>query len=370
MKPLVRYAFYPLTLGLMLVTALAAASGVVAPWPTLPVVVALAIGAIAWLERQFPFEPAWLADQGDLHADIVHALVNWGLLSGAGWATHLLVKPIWGASVWPQSWPVAAQLLLVALVLDLGLYAMHWISHRWSWAWRLHAVHHSAERLYWLNGERRHPASALLMGAPGLLLLACIGTPPLLVSAWLAVIAVHLAFQHANLDYRLGPLRRWIAGAETHRWHHKREYEDAQVNFGEFFLLWDRLFGTLLDAGERLAPNAVGLRGRSAPARYLQQLAWPFRCRPRFGMRSSSSSTRDDGPWPSSVRRTRSLTSRPPTFWVKRGPASTFAATSPCCNGGCVQVASARSSAKRSALWPRRRSLGCGCRRAIRAARV
>ena len=281
MTALIRYASYPLILGLTLATALAVASGNLAAWPTLPAVVALAIGAIASLERWLPFEPAWLADQGDQRADIVHALVNWGLLSAAAWATHALVQTVWGVgSLWPQRWPVAAQLLVVALVLDLGLYAMHWVSHRWQWAWRLHAVHHGAERLYWLNGERRHPASALLMGGPGLLLLSGLGAPPILISAWLAVIAVHLAFQHANLDYRLGPLRRWIAGAETHRWHHKREYEDAQVNFGEVLLVWDRLFGTFLDASERLAHDAVGLRGRSAPATYLRQLAWPFQVPP------------------------------------------------------------------------------------------
>ncbi|WP_422822321.1 sterol desaturase family protein [Vreelandella nanhaiensis] len=34
---------------------------------------------------------------------------------------------------------------------------MHRASHRIGWLWRLHAPHHSAERLYWLNGKRRHP---------------------------------------------------------------------------------------------------------------------------------------------------------------------------------------------------------------------
>jgi sterol desaturase/sphingolipid hydroxylase (fatty acid hydroxylase superfamily) len=276
MPRFVPYGIYPLTLAVVLIVAWAVAAGI-APWPLLPAVVAAAIVAIALLERRFPFEAAWLQDQGDLRADIVHAVVNWGLLSGAGWAVHTVVHAILGPGVlWPTAWPVASQLLLVALVVDIGLYAMHVASHRWPWAWRLHAVHHSAERLYWLNGERRHPLSALLMGGPGLLALAALGAPPTLVSAWLAVVAVHLAFQHANLDYRLGPLRRWIAGAETHRWHHKREYEDAQVNFGEVFLVWDRLFGTFLDETQRLAPDAVGLRGRTAPASYVRQLAWPF----------------------------------------------------------------------------------------------
>lgn len=278
MHRFVQHAFYPVTLVLILAIAWAVAAGYVAVWPALPGAVAAAIVAIALLERRVPYEAAWLSDQGDLQADSIHALVNWGLLSGAGWACHALVQASVGpVAFWPSSWPTLVQLLLAGLILDFGLYAMHVISHRWAWGWRLHAVHHSAERLYWLNGERRHPVSALLMGGPGLLVLALAGASPVLVSAWLAVIAVHLAFQHANLDYRLGPLRRLIAGAETHRWHHKREYEDTQVNFGEVLLVWDRLFGTFLDERQRLAADAVGLRSRAAPSSYVGQLAWPFR---------------------------------------------------------------------------------------------
>jgi hypothetical protein len=171
-------------------------------------------------------------------------------------------------------------LLFAGVIIDLGLYAMHRFSHRVAWAWRLHAIHHSAERLYWLNGERRHPVSAVLMASPGLATVVALGAPPHVISAWLALLSVQLAFQHANLDYRVGPLRRWLGVAEVHRWHHKREYEDAQVNFGEFFMLWDRLFGTFLDRPEPLAANDVGLREETMPNGYLAQLAWPFRVRP------------------------------------------------------------------------------------------
>jgi sterol desaturase/sphingolipid hydroxylase (fatty acid hydroxylase superfamily) len=274
----VRHAFYPVAIGSILVAACSVAAGTAPTWLVLPAVVAVAIMAIARFERRHPFEPAWLRDHGDARADAIHAVANWALLAVGGWTIDAIVRSVVGTTgAWPVTWPAAAQLLLVALVLDLGLYAMHVASHRWPWAWRLHAVHHAAERLYWLNGERRHPLSALLMGGPGLLVLALLGAPPLLTSAWLAVVAVHLAFQHANLDYRLGPLRRWIAGAETHRWHHQREYEDAQVNFGEMLLVWDRLFGTFRDVPERIAADAVGLRARTAPTGYVAQLAWPFR---------------------------------------------------------------------------------------------
>ncbi len=60
------------------------------------------------------------------------------------------------------------------------------------------------------------------------------------IAAWRTFLGVHLGFQHANLDYRLGPLRRWLGFAEIHRGHHKREFEDAQVN-----LLSSGWFGTV-----------------------------------------------------------------------------------------------------------------------------
>lgn len=272
----VRYTVYPVTLALVLWAAMAVASGQLAGWPLLAIVAAAGIALVAVLERVLPFEPAWLADQGDTRTDLVHALVNWALLSAGAFVVHLVTEAVALPRLWPAAWPVWAQLVLAAGVFDLGLYAMHVLSHRWPWAWRLHAIHHSAERLYWLNGERRHPVSAALMAAPGLVVLATLGAPPAVISAWLAVVAVHLAFQHANLDYRLGPLRRWIAGAETHRWHHKREYEDAQVNFGEFFLIWDRLFGTFVEPAATLRADEVGLRRRDVPAGYVGQLRWPF----------------------------------------------------------------------------------------------
>lgn len=275
MLALIRYATYPTIMGLMLATALAVAGGR-APTLLLAATAAVGIALVALLERKLPFDAAWVADQGDTRADLVHALVNWALLSAGAFVVHVVSDVAALPRVWPDAWPVWAQLAVVAVVFDLGLYTMHVLSHRWPWAWRLHAIHHSAERLYWLNGERRHPLSALLMAAPGLLLIALLGAPPVLVSAWLAVVAVHLAFQHANLDYRLGPLRRWIAGAETHRWHHKRDYEDAQVNFGEVLLVWDRLFGTFAEPAQTLRSNEVGLRRRDMPAAYLGQLRWPF----------------------------------------------------------------------------------------------
>lgn len=180
-------------------------------------------------------------------------------------------------TVWPTHWPVFIQAIAVGLVIDFSLYAVHWLSHRYAWLWKFHAVHHSAERLYWLNGERRHPLHAAMMAGPGLVLVVLLGAPAHVVGAWLAFLAVHLAFQHSNLDYRIGWLRHIVGAAEVHRWHHKREYEDAQVNFGEFWMLWDHLFGTFRMPKEPLQADSVGLNDVAFPRGYWPQLLSPFK---------------------------------------------------------------------------------------------
>jgi len=84
------------------------------------------------------------------------------------------------------------------------------------------------------------------------------------VGCWYTIIAVHLAFQHSNLDYTVGPLRNILGVAEIHRWHHKKEYEDSQVNFGEFWMIWDQLFRTFHHTVNGVKKGEVGMREKNA----------------------------------------------------------------------------------------------------------
>lgn len=249
-------------------------------WPSTPIIAALGVLLVALLERVQPFREDWLEDHQDTLTDIIHMLVNLSVIQFT--ATVLARLGDWVPAelrVFPAELPLWAQLVMVAAVLDLSLYAMHRISHLVPWLWRLHEPHHSAERLYWMNGERRHPLHAAIMAGPGLLVLFALGSPSALVATWFGILTVHLAFQHANLDYSLGWLRRVIGVAETHRWHHKRDFEDAQVNFGEFLLLWDQLLGTFYDSASQPGRAEVGLNDRDYPTAYLGQLVKPFRRR-------------------------------------------------------------------------------------------
>ena len=278
LKPLIRTTSYPLITGgaALLLTHLASIDA--AYWPLFPLVVAVGITLVAVLERIAPYEPDWNRDHdGDTRTDALHLIVSYLLIQSAvamAFALRGLLPD--GSALWPREAPMWVQVLLAGAILDLGLYAMHRASHASSLLWRLHTIHHSPQRMYWLNGGRRHPLSALVLAAPGLAVLFALGATPIAVGAWMSFMSIHLAFQHANLDYRLGPLRQVFAVAEMHRWHHKREFEDAQVNYGEVFLIWDHLFGTFHDAARSPGRGEVGLRSEMIPPRYLDQLRWPF----------------------------------------------------------------------------------------------
>jgi sterol desaturase/sphingolipid hydroxylase (fatty acid hydroxylase superfamily) len=278
MKALVRYTAYPLIAGGAAAALLMLANAGVAYWPAFPLVVVAGMGLVAVLERTFPHEPDWNRDRdGDTVADLLHWLVSYLLIQGGvaiAFGLRTWMPETW--VLWPQHTPMWAQVLLAGLILDLGLYTVHRASHASGFLWRLHAIHHSSERLYWLNGGRRHPLSALVLAGPGLTVLFLLGATPIAVAAWLSFMSVHLAFQHANLDYRLGPLRHVLGVAEMHRFHHKRDFEDAQVNFGEVLLIWDRLFGSFHDAPRSPGKDEVGLRESTVPPGYWSQLRWPF----------------------------------------------------------------------------------------------
>jgi len=275
MRLAVRYLAYPFVIGIVFIgaAALAASPDAAIALPVLTLAGVLVIGA---LERLSPYQQAWTKNHGDLWADVQYNLMGAVLIQASVHFIYPLSAAALPLGLWPSTWPLWASVLGVGIVIDFGLYWMHRWSHRSAILWRFHQPHHSPERLYWLNGERRHLVSALLLATPGLAAVALLGAPQAALAGWFAILPVHLAFQHANIDYTLGPFRRLLGVAEMHRWHHKRDYEDAQVNFGEVFLVWDWLFGSLHDASEKIESADLGLSDATYPTGFFAQHAAPF----------------------------------------------------------------------------------------------
>ncbi|MBX3431465.1 MAG: sterol desaturase family protein [Hyphomonadaceae bacterium] len=275
MRLAIRYLAYPLVMGIVFIGAvtLAASPGAAVALPILTLAGVLTVGGLEWLS---PYQTAWTKSQGDVWADLQYNVLGAVLIQASVHFIYPLSATTVSLGVWPIAWPLWASVLGVGVIIDFGLYWMHRWSHRSPLLWRFHQPHHSPERLYWLNGERRHVVSALILATPGLVAVALLGAPQAALAGWFSILPVHLAFQHANIDYSLGPARRLFGVAEMHRWHHKRDYEDAQVNFGEVFLVWDWLFGSLHDARENIEAGDLGLSDATYPKGFFTQHAAPF----------------------------------------------------------------------------------------------
>jgi sterol desaturase/sphingolipid hydroxylase (fatty acid hydroxylase superfamily) len=241
---------------------------------------------VAWLERVLPYRPEWNQPRGDLRADAAYLAstsavigVMRSLVAAVGVWIASGISRRWGLALWPHDWPLLAQLPLAWALVELFAYWPHRWLHEVPWLWRLHATHHSAERLYWLNATRAHPLEHVFRACFGLLPLAVVGAGPELLALSVLSDAVIGLFQHANVDFRLGPLNYLFSAAPVHRWHHSRSRAEADKNFGDSFIFWDLVFGTYYHPRGREVAE-IGIEGLDAfPRDFLPQLASPFRWR-------------------------------------------------------------------------------------------
>ncbi|MBY0518132.1 MAG: sterol desaturase family protein [Bacteriovoracaceae bacterium] len=230
------------------------------------------------LEKLSPWERLWTKSQGDLGLDIFHIFGNLSV-STIAFTLYTLAFSYRNELELPKlsmlSW--IAQYFIGLFIFDFGLYFIHRISHTTKWLWFLHAIHHSSERIYFLNSQRRHLLHEVLEGTPGFVMLMILGVSPIVVLMIIYTVNIHLLFQHANISYKMGPFTNIFSVAETHRWHHQRDWKEVQGNYGAIFSLWDFLLGTCLP--HKAEPSkSVGLDEPSDLYRmsYLKQHRWPF----------------------------------------------------------------------------------------------
>ncbi len=275
-RALLRYGYAPLLLGLNGVAVARIDWVGIDSGLTLLLLGAIAISFAA--ERILPYERRWNAPQGDLGRDVLHAAANETLSVISVASVPLLAGLLPASELWPEAWPFAVQVLVAVLVADVGITLCHWASHRVAWLWEFHAVHHSPQRLYGLNGLMKHPLHQSFETIAGTLPLLALGLPVKVAAALAFCVAVQLLLQHSNVDYTVGPLRRWLATNEAHRFHHVTGAA-GDVNFGLFTSLGDRLLGTLrFEAARRFRPGDLGIEGEPPyPTAWLAQLAEPLR---------------------------------------------------------------------------------------------
>ena len=280
-RSIVRYGYAPLFFLGFIGVAIALIEAGMPGW-VLPLVLLLAIAVSFGAEQLLPYEPEWNRDHGDSATNVVHAVVNEASIFLSVLALPLVAAHVPGLNLWPHDWPIWVQLALAIWIADAGISLTHFLSHRYAWLWRLHAIHHAAPRLYGFNGLMKHPVHQAIELAAATTPLIVLGFGPEI--AWLVgfAVAIQLLLQHANVDMRIGRLGYIWAIAPAHRHHHIASAKDGNVNFGLFTTLWDHLLGTFILSG-RPTPRAgqLGIQGDpDFPRGYAEHLAAPFVRRP------------------------------------------------------------------------------------------
>ena len=244
----------------------------------------LFVGAlmVTGLEWHFSYRQQWRAHIEAVVQDFVYMALIQGLFPKLlVYFVMLTLLQVWQSDHrilgewWPSHWPVPLQMLFMMVVADGFRYWLHRWAHEWEPLWRLHAVHHSPHKLYWLNVGRFHPLDKGLQVFLDTLPFLLLGVGEDVLGLYVVCYAINGFFQHCNIDLRFGMLNYVISGPELHRWHHSMLTHESNHNYGNNLIIWDLVFGTWYLPKERDVQE-LGLLNREYPSGFLKQMKAPF----------------------------------------------------------------------------------------------
>jgi sterol desaturase/sphingolipid hydroxylase (fatty acid hydroxylase superfamily) len=232
-----------------------------------PAVLVLVLAVLA-VERLWPAERRPLGAAGhrqDLAYLALYALVAVPALTLIGTGAAVTLSRIDGGfTLHPlDGLPRWALVVTVLVLMDGANWTSHWLNHRVQTFWRFHALHHSQEEMSILTSFRAHPVvhTSFQLAALPLIVLGTGGAVP----AWVLIGYIVLStLPHANVNWRLGPLRYVLVTPAYHRLHHDRA-DVRGVNLGTVLVLWDVLAGLAVFPERGTVPVPTGLGGRPLP---------------------------------------------------------------------------------------------------------
>lgn len=237
---------------------------------------------IAILEFVIPYHKKWHPRLKELRTDISYTIFVQillpkllGFLVVIGILEHVQHEGLVIESLWPHQWHVVFQVMAMMIIAEFLRYWLHRAAHTWKPLWRLHAVHHSPKKLYWLNTSRFHPLEKGIQFLFDSLPFIFLGVSAEVLSIYFVFYALNGFFQHSNINLRMGFLNYIISSAELHRWHHSKLYKQSGNNFGNNLIIWDIIFGS------RFLPNNqkvqdLGLYNRAYPMTFTKQMMSPL----------------------------------------------------------------------------------------------
>jgi alkylglycerol monooxygenase len=134
--------------------------------------------------------------------------------------------------------------VIAFIAKDFAGYWIHRMEHRINIFWNRHIIHHSSEEFN-LSCALRQSISEVFSFVALLLLPAALLGVPTVVIAIISPIQLFLQFwYHTRLINKMGFLEKIIVTPSHHRVHHAINPEYLDKNYGQIFIIWDKLFGT------------------------------------------------------------------------------------------------------------------------------
>ena len=135
------------------------------------------------------------------------------------------------------------------LVLDFLKYIAHRLAHQVGFLWAEHAVHHAAIEFNFTTHLRHGWLGFLSSGMLVSALCCLVGGLHTVLIIYFFINTLVQMIAHTQLIHKLGFLESILVTPSHHRVHHAVDRAVHDHNYGNVFIVWDKLLGTFKSEG-------------------------------------------------------------------------------------------------------------------------
>ena len=147
--------------------------------------------------------------------------------------------------------PIWAVWALTFVVIDFVYYWYHRCSHRVRFLWAVHMNHHSSEEMNYVVSLRQAWFGPITK-IPFFMFMPLVGFDPLITLVAGVASTLWGVLGHTQWINKLGPLEYILVTPSSHRVHHGSNECYLDKNYGNFLIVWDRMFGTFAEEKEKV----------------------------------------------------------------------------------------------------------------------
>ena len=147
--------------------------------------------------------------------------------------------------------PIWAVWALTFIVIDFVYYWYHRCSHRIRFLWAVHMNHHSSEEMNYVVSLRQAWFGPITK-IPFFIFMPLVGFDPLITLVAGVASTLWGVLGHTQWINKLGLLEYIFVTPSSHRVHHGSNECYLDKNYGNFLIIWDRLFGTFAEEKEKV----------------------------------------------------------------------------------------------------------------------